>query len=225
MRIFSAILLSSSLALTAIPAWAATLTVTGEGAVETVPDMALVSLGVTTEGKTAAEAMTANSDGLAAVLAQLTSLGIKPEDMQTSALSLNPNWTGHDTGSPVISGYMASNMVTLRLRDLDGLGSLLDATIAGGANTLNGISFEVSEPKPLLDAARAEAVADAKARAEVLATAAGVKLGAIETIAEGGSGGGGGPMFKSMAAESAVPIAAGEVVMSASVTITWQIAE
>lgn len=225
MRVLSAVLLSTTLAFAALPSWAATLTVTGEGVVESVPDVALVSLGVTTLGTTAAEAMTANATALTAVMDRLRALGIADEDLQTSTLQLNPNWTNSDSGSTaVISGYTASNMVTLRMRDIAGLGTLLDATVADGANTLNGVSFAVSKPGPLQDQARAAAVADAKARAEVLATAAGVKLGAIETITEGGASYGGGPMFKTMAAD-VTPIAAGQVEMSASVTITYQIAE
>lgn len=225
MRVLSAMLFSSALAFAALPSWAATLTVTGEGVVQTVPDMALVSLGVITQGETAAEAMAANADGLAAVLDRLRALGIADKDVQTSTLQLNPNWTNNASGdAPMISGYTASNMVTLRVQEIAGLGALLDATVADGANTLNGVSFALSQSGPLQDQARAAAVADAKARAEVLATAAGVTLGAIETITEGGASYGGGPMFKTMAAE-ATPIAAGQVEVSASVTITYQIAE
>lgn len=227
---FSAILLSSTLscvaAFAALPSVAGTLTVTGEGAVDTVPDQALVTLGVTTLGDTAAQAMTANAAAMTEVIAGLRALGIADQDVQTSTLSLNPNWDNRGGSEPAaIIGYSAANMVTLRLHDVSRLGALLDETVVGGVNTLNGMSFVVSKPGPLQDQARAAAVADAKARAEVLAAAAGVKLGAIESIAEGGASYGGGPMFKTMAEDVSTPIAAGQVSLSASVTITYQIAD
>jgi uncharacterized protein YggE len=233
MRIIFAALLSG---LTLMPGFAladdhaaapATITVTGEGIVAASPDLATVSLGVTTQGETAAAAMAASSAALQAVLERLTAAGIEERDLQTSNLSLNPNWQGGDgTTAPVIAGYVASNILSVRVRDLGKLGAVLDAVIADGANTLNGISFGLADPDPVLDAARAEAVADARGRAEVLVAAAGVTLGRILSITEGG-----GmmpmpaPMFRMEAASDAVPVAGGEVGMSASVTITYEIVQ
>jgi uncharacterized protein YggE len=205
----------------------ATLTVTGEGRVAQAPDMASVSLGVTTEGKTAAEALAANSTALAAVMARLTQAGIAPGDLQTSGLSLNPNWQNDSsTGGSRISGYIASNMLTVRVRALDGLGNVLDAAVKDGANTLNGVNFGLADPSPVEAEARKRAVADAKARAAVLAEAAGVTLGPIVTITEGGGGGNyPAPMFR-MAAEAApVPMAGGEVETAMQVTIVWEIGQ
>lgn len=228
MRVLNALMLSAALALPfSAPAFAeALVTVTGEATVEATPDMATISLGVTTEGQTAAEAMTANSKALQAVVERLKAAGIEDRDLQTSNLSLNPNWVGYDSGStPKIAGYVASNMLNVRVRALDGLGSVLDASIADGANTLNGISFELAQPRPALDEARKAAVADARARAALLIEAAGGTLGKIVSITENSGYGSPMPMFKSDAAAAPVPVAAGQIGLSASVTISFEIAE
>ena len=229
MRVLNALLLSAAFVLPiAAPALAENvITVTGEGTVQVTPDMATISLGVTTEGSSAAEAMAANSKALQAVIDRLKSAGIEDRDLQTSNLSLNPNWVGYDAGqTPKIAGYVASNMLSVRVRALDTLGTVLDASITDGANTLNGITFDLAAPRPAQDEARKAAVADAKARAELLTTAAGVKLGKIETIAESAGYGAPMPMFRDeFKAASAVPVASGQIGMTASVTITYAIVE
>ena len=206
----------------------ATITVTGEGTVTAAPDLATVSLGVTTQGATAAEAMAANSAALAAVLARVKAAGVEERDIQTSALNLNPNWANTDgSGAAVITGYVASNMVQVRVRDLDALGPVLDAAVADGANTLNGVSFGLQEPEPAMDAARTDAVKAARARAELLTRAAGVGLGRILSISESGGFAPPMPMYRMEAAlaDAPVPVEGGEVGVSASVTITWEIAQ
>ncbi|MEY4696525.1 MAG: hypothetical protein RIT14_953, partial [Pseudomonadota bacterium] len=205
----------------------ATITVTGEGMVEAVPDLATVSLGVTTEGATASGAMEANSQALQKVMARIEAAGIEARDVQTSNLSLNPNWQSTDGTTSRIVGYVASNILTVRVRDLDRLGGVLDAVIADGANTLNGISFGLSEPDPALDRARVQAVTEARARAELLAGAAGAKLGRILSISESGpSMPQPLPMYRMEAAMAdAVPVAAGEVGVTAYVTLTFEIVQ
>jgi uncharacterized protein YggE len=231
MRALTALTLAAALALPlAAPALAQEvlppmINVTGTGTVEAAPDIATLSIGVTTQGETAAAALAANTAALEAVLARLTTAGIAPADMQTSNLSLNPNWTGYETNTPVISSYIASNMLTITIRKLDGLGAVLDASVADGANTLNGLTFAVADPKPLLDEARKEAVADARARAELLAEAAGVKLGKIVSITETAVGEPPMPMYKAELSAAPVPVVGGEVEMSASVTIFYEIVE
>jgi uncharacterized protein YggE len=202
------------------------ITVTGEGRVDDAPDMATISLGVTSEGTTAADAMRTNSDEMTRVLGNLEAAGIAARDMQSSGLSLQPNWQ-HDSasGTSRIIGYIASNTLTVRVRALDTLGGVLDAAVKDGANTLNGVAFGLADPRPALDEARKRAVADAKARAELLAGAAGVKLGRILSISESGGALPPMPAYR-MAADAfaaAVPVAAGEVAMQASVTIVWQL--
>ena len=228
----SALALTASLALP-LPALAEDamppmITVTGTGTVEARPDIATLTIGVTTEGDTAAEALAANSAQLEGVMARLTAAGIEARDMQTSNLSLNPNWTGYDSSSatgPTIAGYVASNMLTIRVRQLDGLGAVLDAAVADGANTMNGLTFGLADPDPALDEARKEAVADARARAELLAMAAGVKLGRVIAISEDAAPSDPMPMFRVEASAAPVPVAGGELGLSASVTIFFEIVE
>ncbi|MBL4916306.1 SIMPL domain-containing protein [Szabonella alba] len=204
------------------------ITVTGEGRVETRPDMATVNLGVTTEAPTAAEAMAANSDELARVLERLRAAGIAERDLQTSSLSLNPNWH-HAAGAeqPRITGYIASNQLMVRVRDLTALGGVLDAAVKDGANTLNGVTFGLTDPEPMLAEARRKAVADARARAELLAEAAGVALGPIDSITEAGAMNGPQPMYRgaAVAMESSMPVAEGELSIAANVTVVWQISQ
>ena len=206
----------------------ATLSVTGDGATEVVPDLATLSIGVTTLGATAAEALAANSAALSAVLERLRAAGVEDRDLQTSNLSVNPNWTGYEksSGSPAIDGYTAMNMVTVKIRKLDGLGAVLDAAVADGANTLNGLTFGLAEPRPAMDVARKAAVEDAAAKAALMADAAGVTLGKVLSITEGGGYGGPAPMFKDAAAEAMpVPVEAGALSVQASVTVVWEISQ
>lgn len=205
---------------TSIPA---TVTVIGEATIQAVPDMATISVGVTTTGAKAAEAMSANSAALRVVLDRLKASGIADADMQTSNLALSPNWVGYDTGAvPTIAGYTASNQLSVRVRALDTLGGVLDAVITDGANTLNGLTFELSEPKPVLDQAREAAVADARARAALLVEAAGGTLGRVVTISENAGYGAPIPMFAKAADAASVPIASGQIGMAASVSMTFE---
>lgn len=207
----------------------AQLTVTGEGATEIAPDLATLQVGVTTTGATAAEALSANSAALEAVLARLREAGVEGRDLQTSNLSVTPNWTGYDSSSsgPQISGYTAMNIVTVKLRKLDSLGAVLDAAVQDGANTLNGLTFGLQDPRPAMDTARKAAIEDAKAKAALYAEAAGVTLGRIAVITENsGSGGGPAPMFREAAMSAApVPVESGQLSMQATVTVVWDLAE
>ena len=201
------------------------INVTGIGTVEAAPDVASLSIGVTSQGETAVAALAAKSSAMEAVMARLTAAGVETRDMQTSNLSVNPNWSGHDSSAPTITGYVAANLLTVTIRDLGALGQVLDAAVQDGANTLNGLSFGLADPGPLLDDARKEAVADARARAELLASAAGVKLGRIVSISEGQLGQGPVPYYKAELAATAVPVAGGEVDVQATVTIVYEIVE
>jgi uncharacterized protein len=231
MRVLSALILSTALALPiAAPALAdgdvtRTISVTGTGTVEAAPDMATLMIGVTTQGTTAAEALAENSKATEAVIARLTASGVEARDMQTSNLSINPNWTGYDSSTPTISGYVASNMLTVRVRALDTTGAVLDAAVADGANTLNGMTFGLADPEPAYNEARKEAVVDARAKAELLAEAAGVKLGPVLSIADAGSMTDPAPMYRDAVAASPVPVQGGELGLIANVSVTWQIAE
>jgi uncharacterized protein len=231
MRVLSALILSTALALPiAAPALAdgdvnRTISVTGTGTVEAAPDMATLMIGVTTQGATAAEALAENSKATEAVIARLTASGVEARDLQTSNLSINPNWTGYDSSTPTISGYVASNMLTVRVRALDTTGAILDAAVADGANTLNGMTFGLADPEPAYNEARKEAVADARAKAELLAMAAGVRLGQVVSISDAGAMTDPAPMYRDAVAASPVPVQGGELGLIANVAVTWQIAE
>ncbi|MDZ7905592.1 MAG: SIMPL domain-containing protein [Cypionkella sp.] len=144
-----------ALAQDAAPPRVGQITVTGEGVVASAPDMASVSLGVTNVAQTAAQALEANTASMRGVMDRLTAAGIEARDLQTSSLQLHPNWVQTEgMQSAEIQGYTATNMLTARVRDLAILGGVLDAAVQDGANTLNGLNFENSNPKPAQSEAR-----------------------------------------------------------------------
>ncbi|WP_342235195.1 SIMPL domain-containing protein [Inquilinus sp. OTU3971] len=214
----------------AAEAAAPTLTMTGEGSASAAPDQATITSGVTSEGKTAREAVDANSKAMAALIDAFKKAGIQAADLQTSGFSVQPRYAAPEEGSgeaPKIDGYEVRNQVTVRVRDLTKLGAVLDTAVGTGANQIDGIGFGLADPAPVLDKAREAAVADAKRKAELIAKAAGVKLGRILAIAEPGSEPGPRPMMAAYAMEkmAAVPVEAGESEFKARVTVTWEIAQ
>ena len=204
-----------------------TLTVTGEGRASGAPDMATVNLGVQREARQARAAMAAASEAAGAVLATLGDAGIESRDIQTTRVGLDPVYARQsDNAPPRITGYVASNDLVVRVRDLSSLGAVLDAVVSDGANTFRGIRFGISDPTVLAAEARTAAVGDAIARAETLAAAAGLSLGDIHSLSEGGGGAIPQPMMRAaVMAESAVPVAQGEVDITARVTIVYAIDE
>ena len=229
-RLLAACLVVSSLMQ---PLWAdeaqRVITTTGNGIVEAIPDMATISLGVTNEAREAGAALQATSDTVREILTRLEAAGIAPRDVQTNNLSLQPLWVRPNNNSntpPRITGFVARNSLSVRVRDLEKLGGVLDQVVQDGANTFNGLRFSVDDPEPLMADARAAAVKDAINRAEQLARAAGVTLGPIQSISE--HGGRAQPVMMEMASArmaSDVPVAAGEVSLSAQVSIVFAIAE
>lgn len=202
-----------------------TITVTGEGQVEAAPDMATIQLGVTTQGRAAREAIDANSRAMAAVLDRIEAAGIAERDVQTQGFSVNPRWENRANEAPRIAGFVARNQVMVRVRDLDALGPLLDAVTRDGANTFDGLSFGLQDPGPAQDAARRAAVAEARRKAELYADAAGVTLGPLLTLDEGGAAPRPMPMARaemSLAMDS-VPVAGGEVGVGAFVRLVYAI--
>jgi hypothetical protein len=202
----------------------ALITVTGEGIVQTVPDQATLALGVTTSGPTAAEAMAANTTAMTAVIDRLKAAGIAESDLQTANLYLSPNWGGYDgTSAPAIADYTASNMLNVRIRDIGALGAILDAAVADGANAVNGLTFGLADQKPAMDEARTRAVGDARARAEVLATAAGMTLGRLVSVTDAGAYNNPAPLFRADMASAPIPVETGELAITASVMVTWEL--
>ena len=200
------------------------LSVSGTGQVQATPDMAMVRIGVSHRAPEAAAALQQTSDAVAAMLARLEGLGVAGRDIQTAGLSLHPVWRNQPDaqGQPVPDGFEASNMVSLRLRDLDSLGAVLDALVTDGANRLDGVSFGLQDPEAAMDEARRLAVAEARRKATLYAAAAEVALGAVISLSEGG-GGMPRPMMMEMAAMRAdsVPVAPGELEIAASVQMVF----
>lgn len=202
-----------------------TLSLTGTGESSSPPDTATVSAGVVTEAPDAKSAVQRNSETVGSLFRSLKDMGIADRDMQTRSFNISPVYTRPPRGEQAqISGYRVSNSVTVRVRDLSELGTVLDRLVKAGANQMNGVSFYIDRPADLMDEARRRAVADVRRKADVYAEAAGIRIKGILSISEGG-GRPPQPMLRTMAAESAenVPVAAGEQTISASVTITYEI--
>ncbi len=206
----------------------------GVGEVAAAPDMAFVSSGVTTQADTAREALNANTAAMAELIKVLEDAGIEAKDIQTSNFSVQPQYVYSDkrnengyTSPPKIAGYQVSNAVTVRVRKLDTLGAVLDKAVTVGANTIDGIRFSVSDTDALYEKARKDAIADAKAKAELYTEAAGVGLGRILQISEN-NGFAPQPMMmreKAMMASDAapVPMQGGEVNYNVSVSVRWEL--
>jgi uncharacterized protein len=202
----------------------AAISVTGEATVSVPPDMAQIDGGVTTEAKTAREASDANNTAMGKVLLALKGAGIEEKDVQTSRLQLQPQYPPNRTGPSAITGYRASNRVTIRLREVTKVANVIDTLVSAGANDIGGINFTVSNASKLLDEAREQALADARRKAEIYAMAAGVTLGAPLSISEEGSPGPT-PFRARVAAGMAVsaPVAQGEETLSVTVSVSWAI--
>jgi uncharacterized protein YggE len=198
------------------------ITVTGDATVAVAPDTALMRIGVTSQGKTARDASAANSKQMSSVLAAIKDTGIPDRDVQTSRLSLQPQYDQSKSGTARLLGFQVTNQVTIKVRDTDKLPAILDHAIAAGANEMSGIEFVVSEQSKLLDQARDDAIADARRKAELYAKAAGVKLGRVLAIVEEGSNPPPRPVMQAMRA-GAVPVSPGEQNLRASVTVSYEI--
>ncbi|MBM9594556.1 SIMPL domain-containing protein [Roseitranquillus sediminis] len=222
MPVVLAVLLSGAVQAQEAPS----LTVQGEGQVAAVPDLATLSVGVTTQAGTAGEALERNSQAMAAVLERLRQEGVEDRDLQTDVLSLSPRYADRpapDGGHPEVMGYVAENTLRVRVRDLDRLGAVLDAVADEGANTFRGLNFGMQEPQPLRDEALREAVADATRKAELLADEAGVALGEVLRLDAAEPQRGPFPQAEMRMAMDSVPVARGEVGIEATVTMEFAI--
>lgn len=168
------------------PAHGPLLNLTAYGEVHATPDLASLSLGVATQGATAAEAMRSNATQMAGLLAALKKQGIAEKDIQTSNLNLAAQYDYQNGQAPVLKGYQASNTVTVTVRDLGKIGPTVDAVVAGGANQVNGISFGLLDPQSAEDAARVQAVARLQGEAALYAKATGLHVKALRVLSEGG---------------------------------------
>lgn len=206
----------------------AMLTVSGQGEIFAQPDVAYVTLGVSEQDASAAMATERMSQAATRILERLQAAGLDMADIQTGQLSLDRIYDSSSyNGTPTVTGFEATTMLTVRVRDLGALGEVLDAVVKDGANRLGGVRFDVLDPEPLLNAARRAAVADARAKATLFADAAGVSLGDLIRLEEQGAGLRPQPMMemRMMADSSAIPLAGGEVSLQASVTLVYGIAD
>lgn len=204
-----------------------TLNVNGLGEVFLTPDIAYIYIGVHTEGATASEAVDSNKTQTTDVIDALKKAGVADKDIRTTNFSIWPSQQYGTDGAITGTIYMVDNSVYITVRDLDGLGDLLDSAITAGANSVNSIQFDVADKTKAVKEARAKAVEDAKAQAQELADAAGISLGDIQSInyydnspypyAEGKGGGG------DAYASAAVPIQPGQLTIAVTVNLTYSI--
>ena len=213
-----------------------TVSVSGTGKLSTPPTLAQISAGVITQGGSAREALTANSDRMTALHEVLKQRGVAAKDVRTTQVSVQPQFSqpppfqpGQDQPRdfvPKIVGYQVQNTVQITSRDLSKLGELLDAVVEAGANQMYSINFEVEKPDALLDLARKAAMADARKKAELLAGEAGVVVGPPITIRDEVPSSPPRPgvvSFRAASANASVPVAAGEQELAVTVHVVYEL--
>lgn len=199
------------------------LDISASGSVNRAPDMATIGAGVVTQSSSAGGALADNAKRMTATIAALKRAGVADRDIQTASLSLEPQYRYGDNVPPVLTGYQASNRVSVRLRDLARAGSVIDALVASGANQIDGPTFGLDKPEAALDEARTQALATAKARADLYARAAGLRVKRIVQIAESETSP---PVIRPMAMmakRDATPIAAGEQTLGVNLAVTFEL--
>jgi len=205
-----------------------TVSVNGVGRVKAEPDVADISLGVTKQGKEAAEAANKAAEAMDSMVTALLDMGVDENDIQTTNLSLSPRYDRNKDPAPIVA-WEANNMVSVTIRDIDSVGAVVDAATDAGATNVNGISFRVEDPTEAEAAARSAAVADAKAKADQLAADAGVTITGIVSISESG-GQQPQPIYMARnemammdSAGASTPVMPGEVELSVNVYIQYEI--
>ena len=208
-----------------------TISVSGTGKVTLTPDIAYVNIGVHTEAPDAKTALATNTADVQKVVNAIKGTGVDAKDIQTTNFNIYPANQYGPNGQVTETKYAVDNTVYVTVRKLDSLGSLLDTVVTSGANTVNGIQFDVADKTAATSDARKQAIQDARKQAEELAAAAGVKVGEIQSISiytnaqpipysqSFGKGMGG----ATMAADVAVPISSGQMILTADVSIVYAI--
>lgn len=205
-----------------------TLSVSATGEVNREPDIATITAGVQTDADTASAAMSQNAMAMDGVYSALEAAGVAPRDMQTSNLSLQPryDYSNRDGAPPKVTGYTASNQLSVTVRDLDNLGKTMDAVVGQGGNTISGLQFSLDDPSGARDEARRKAIETAVARANLYAEATGYRVARIVTISEQNSEGYQ-PMPMMMAraesADASTKVSRGEVGYSVTVDVTFEL--
>ena len=207
------------------------VTVSAYGEARHAPDIATLSTGVVSVAPDANAAIRLNSKRMAAVVAAIEAAGIARKDVQTSGVSLNPDYLYVANSPPRIKGYYASNTVNITVREIGRLGEILDALVATGANQVNGPAFDIEDKDAVLDEARGKALDKARARAEAYAKRLGMRVGRVISIDESGGRAAPMPMHgramameQSAAADSAsAPIAPGENVLGINLDVVYEL--
>ena len=212
-----------------------TISLNGTGSVSIAPDMAVISFGVIKEAETAREALDANNKAMGAILNAMEEKGIEKKDLQTSGFNIQPRYfypkrkSNGEQPAPKITGYMVSNNLTVRIRNIENAGEILDLSVTLGINSGGNIQFTNSDTITILKEARTKAVKDAIEKAQTLADAADVKLGAILNISENSSRPRPVPIARantlSVQEHAAVPIASGENKYQVTVQMSWEISQ
>ena len=162
------------------------LDISATGTVSRVPDLAIISAGVVTKSATATGAIADNAARMERVRAALRRAGIADKDIQTSSINLNPDYRYENNQAPVLTGYQASNNVSVKFRDIRNSGKILDALVAEGANQISGPSLTIDKPESAYDEARIKAIAAGRARAELYARSLGMRVVRLVAVSEGG---------------------------------------
>lgn len=202
------------------------ITVTGQAETSATPDVAQVVVGVTTEAASPSEALAKNTEAMKQLMDTLKKAGIEDKSIQTAHFNVSPKYVNEPNQDPRIVGYQVTNQVRADIKEIVKLGEVLEAVVTSGANRIDGINFRLSNRREVLNAARTEALADARRAAETYAAAAGVVLGPLLSLREQGAeppmpyGGVGFAM-----ARAAVPVAAGEVTVTANLSATYAIVQ
>lgn len=202
------------------------LSVSSRAEARKAPEIATFSAGVVTQAADGNAALRQNAEQMNRVLAAIKAAGVADKDVQTSGISLNPQYRYEENQPPRITGYQASNTVNVKLREVAKMGKVLDALVASGANQVNGPSFGIDDPEPLYDRARLDALKAARARAETYAGALGVRVRRIVSISEGGAAMPSPmPRMAMMKAEAydSTPVAAGESSVSVNLDVVFEL--
>lgn len=207
---------------------ATTLNLSAYGETRQAPDMATITLGVTTEAPSASDAMKLNADRMTGVIASLKKAGVDPRDIQTSGLNLNPQYVYVENQPPKLNGYQASNTVTIVVRDLKSLGSVVDASVNSGATNVGGISFGIENSQASEDKARIEAVKALQAKADLYAKSLGYKVARLVTFSESGGYAPQPPVVYASFAraekmDAGTPVEAGQLKVRIDVSATYEL--
>lgn len=207
------------------------LDINAQSQIKASPDVATITAGVVTRATTAQEARAENAKKMQAVFTSLKAKGISDKDVQTSGLTINPDYVYVEHQPPKIAGYQATNTINIRIHNLDKAPDMVDALVANGINQLNGPFFTIDNPEDKMNQARREAIQKARKKAELYADATGLKIKRIVSINENANMGGPQPypmMMKAAMADAAgreasTPIAPGQVDVDVTVNITYEL--